>query len=144
MSPAREQRRDDVFDLLVSHPEGMTVHELADALGTNRRNADRAIHDLREYLGFWDDVNVPADNVEPGKPWKYRIAGDLDSIRPWCANRLADAETRIGTIQSMVASIVSATDGRSIEGRKARLIDRYLTRLVEDMELLVESTDPHQ
>ena len=141
MSPARKQRRDDLFDLLVANPTGVTVDDMMDLYGWTHGEANNAIRDLRQFLGTTDNINLPCDPQGKGERWLYRLVGTLDDVRGWTSNRIGDAETRMRTMQAMMASIVSATSGRTLAGRKARVMDKALRRLVEDLDDLI-SADP--
>jgi hypothetical protein len=88
---------------------------------------------LRLLLGNDDQINLVCDPQGTGQPWLYRLIGDVDGARSWVANRLRDSETRIGTIRAICSSLVSATDGRSADGRRARIMDKGLTRILEDL-----------
>lgn len=132
--PRPEQRRDQLFDYAVAHPDGFTIDDLTGDTGWNRRDANAAIHDLREYLGTMDDINLPCSPNGYGQRWIYRLVGTMADTHGWTKNRLGDTETRLRTMNSMTASIVRGTDGRSTEGRKARLIETGLRHLVEDLD----------
>lgn len=137
----REARRDDLWDQLVANPGGITVDEMMDEQGWTHKQANDAIRDLRAYLGLFDDVNLPCDPQGSGERWKYRLVGTLDDVRGWTLNRINDADTRVRTMQAMTASIVKATSGRTVEGRRVRLMNKALTRLVEDLDELLLTVD---
>lgn len=132
-----ETRRDDLFMLLADAPEGITITDIQVKLDLTLNQAKQAIRSLRLFLGEDDEINVPCDppkgDLAKGE-WLYRLVGDLDSVRPWMSNRVNDAETRLRTMTAMMASIVKATHGNSIEGKKARLMETSLRHLVEDLD----------
>jgi len=136
MSPARARRRDDLILLMIAQQSGQTVDDMMVALGCDHPQVNEAIRDVRLWLGDFDEVNLICDPQGTGQRWLYRLVGTLDEMRPWAANRVADSASRIRTMASMLASVVSATDGRSIEGRKARVMERSLRRLVEDLDVI--------
>ena len=131
---ANETRRDELFSYAVDHPEGFTIDDLTGDTDWNRRDANAAIHDLRKFLGDTDDINLVCNPNGHGQRWVYRLVGDLAGLQPWARNRLGDSETRLRTMNSMTASIVKATDGRSAEGKRARIIETGLRHLVEDLD----------
>lgn len=131
---AREGRRDELFDLLVSNPGGLNVNDMMDQLGFTHKQVNEAIHDLRAYLGEYDSINLPCQPQGRGERWLYQLVGTFAGVRDWTANRVGDSESRIRTMQSMLTSIVSATDGRTNEGKRARTMERALRRLVEDLD----------
>lgn len=135
---APERRRDDLFDLAVANPEGITIDDMSDHLGVSHRECKAAIRDLRLFLGDYDDINFPCDPGEYNERWVYRLVGTLDDVTPWVTNRIGDGVSRIRTIQAMSASMVAATDGRTVEGKMSRLMERQLTRLVEDLDSLAD------
>ena len=133
MSTARETRRDELFAELVADPAGLTVDDMME-WGWSHHQANDAIHDLRAYLGQNDDVNLVCEPQGKGEPWLYRLVGSLADVRGWSRNRITDTESRLRTMQSVLASIVSATSGRTVDGRKVRLMERSVRRLVEDLD----------
>lgn len=141
MSTAREDRRDLLWDQVVGNPAGITVNDMMDEHGWTMKQANEAIHDLRAYLGAYDDINLVCDPQGSGQRWLYRLVGSLDEVRDWTRNRVNDGETRVRTMQSMMSSVVSATSGRTTEGRKARIMAKALRRLVEDLDDLLVNVD---
>ena len=137
MSLIRQQRRDDLFDFAVQEVNGFTVEDVMAELEITHHQANQAIHDLRLFLGDFDSLNLPCDPAGHCERWLYRLVGDLDSTRVWSTNRVRDAESRIRTMDAMLQSIVRATDGRSTQGRKARVMERALRRLVEDLDTIL-------
>jgi len=136
MPTRREMRRDDLFLLAVAEPNGITVDDMMQHLGCNHRDVNQAIRDLRAFLGDTDDLNFPCDPQGQGERWLYRLVGNYDDVRAWAANRVGDAESRLRTMQAMLASIVRATDGRTVAGRRARIMETALRHLVEDLDLM--------
>jgi Asp-tRNA(Asn)/Glu-tRNA(Gln) amidotransferase A subunit family amidase len=105
--------------------------------GWTHEQANKAIRDLRAWLGEYDSVSLPCDPQGQGDRWLYRLTGDLSEVEAWSANRMRDADSRLRTMQAMLASIVSGTSGRTRDGYRARLMERQLRRLVEDLDGLV-------
>lgn len=135
----RIDRVNVLFDLLAASPEGLTMGDIALGLGCGRRLADKAVHDLRIVLGDSDTINVPSDPQGRGEPWLYFLKGDIDGNRRWITNRLGDTESRLRTMRALAASLVSGSDGRTVDGRRARLIERALRRLIEDLDDLLSA-----
>jgi hypothetical protein len=132
---ARVARRDALFDLLVASPQGVTVDEIAFRLVCSLNRVRLAIRDLRIFLGDDDTINVPCRPQGTDERWLYTLESGLtDSTRIWSANRIGDTETRLHTMHAVSSSAVAATDERTIEGRKARVIERGLRRTIEDLE----------
>lgn len=136
MSPRSEQLRDELFDLAVAHPDGFTVDDIKRQLSIPHKKANIAIRELRKFLGEFDDINLVCDPQGSGERWAYRLAGTLDDMRPWVVGRINDADSRLRTIQAMMSTVVRSTHGNSIEGRRARVIERALGRLVEDLDAI--------
>jgi hypothetical protein len=138
----REERRDVLYDQLVANPDGITVEDMIDEhaktyFGTSwdglYRMARDAIHDLRLFLGEVDSINLICDPQGKGERWLYRLVGTPAEATPWLQNRFDDTESRLFTIESVARSMVTATDGRTKRGRKARVTERALRRLREDL-----------
>lgn len=138
MSAARDLRRDELFDDLVANPAGLTVDDMMAMHGWTHGQTNTAIRDLRRYLGDIDDLNLPCEPQSKGERWVYRLVGRLDDVRSWIDNRITDADSRLRTMQAVMHSIVAATSGRTVEGRRARVMEKALRRLVEDLDDLIE------
>jgi hypothetical protein len=122
-----------LFDYAVSHPDGFTYVDIQADLRWRRKELLKVVKGLRSLLGSIDQINLVCDPTGPGQPWSYRLVGTVKDAQPWTANRLGDAETRLTTIRSVASSIAAGTDGRTTDGKRARLIKRALTRLLEDL-----------
>jgi hypothetical protein len=61
------------------------------------------------------------------------LTGDYDEVAPWHHNRIHDCESRLETIENVARSIVLATDAKTVEGRKSRLMVKVIHRLREDI-----------
>ena len=142
ISAARETRRDNLFDLVVASPDGVTVSQMMAEMDLTKKQAGVAIRDLRLFLGEYDGVNLPCVPQKPGEEWVYHLAGTLDDVREWAISRINDTVSRLLTMDAVMSSIVEATDGRSLEGRKARIIERSLARLLEDIETMQTADNP--
>jgi hypothetical protein len=131
-----------MFDQLVANPDGVTIAELTAEQGTSTVMTRGVVRRLREACGQTDTINLVCepDAADPNGQWLYRLVGKLDDARWWLSNRIGDAESRIRTVQGVTASLARAADGRTAEGKRVRLMDRALTRLVEDLD---ELTDHH-
>lgn len=124
-----------LFDFAVMHSEtGFTQPEAAAALGVDVRQMPRFINALRKEFGE-SDINLIADPDGTNK-WIYRLTGRPEDARAWNSNRVGDMESRLTTMKAVAHSLTNSTDGRSLEGRKARIIDRSLGRLIEDLAVL--------
>lgn len=133
MNQARILRRDALYDLLVANPTGITVDDMMDLLDVSYETARKTIRDLRRFLGDDDEINVPCTPNGMNERWLYTLEATLENSQEWISNRLGDAESRLETMAAMTASLVRSTDGRSIEGKKARILDRAFRRAAEDL-----------
>lgn len=122
----------DLFDLLVSR-QTVTIDEIADHLKIDTRRAREVVHQLRLVFGADDSINLVCTPNGTRQRWLYALVGEIDGSTPWIANRVGDAATRLETMEAVMTSIERATDGRSIEGRRARIIRRACTRAREDL-----------
>ncbi len=133
MTLQREEDAGTLFDFCVEHPEGWVIREAQDALDWSFRRVREAIRALRLILGDDDSLNLTCDPQGSGEQWLYQLVGNLEMGGPWVTNRLQDTEARLETIDAFTRSMVKGTDGRSVEGRKARLIERSVRHLLEDL-----------
>jgi hypothetical protein len=132
MSTPSESQVDLLFDLAASRPDGFTYKDVNEVLGWDRPYFIKVARYLR--LAFAEDkINLVCNPQGKNEPWLYELVGTLDDSRAWTTNRLLDAETRLHTVWSVAKSIVEGTDGRSREGRRARIIARACQRANEDL-----------
>jgi len=129
-----------LFDYAADKPEGFTYRDVEKELGWDRKMFFATARKLRVLLGNDDRINLVCDPQGTRQPWLYRLSGDVDGARGWVANRLGDAETRIGTMQSVCATLERATDGRTSDGRRARVMNKGLTRIIEDLAELTHGS----
>jgi hypothetical protein len=123
----------ELFDFALARGEqGFTHLDAQAALGWNRNQFSHASRKLREILKG-EPVNLVCSQESLREPWVYRLTGEQGPSREWQSNRLLDAETRLETIEHVAASLVQATDARSLEGRRARIIQRGVGRTLEDL-----------
>jgi hypothetical protein len=126
-----------LFDLLVDAPDGLVVFQMMAALELDKWTVDQAIRDVRMIFAD-DEINLVCDPQGASEQWLYRLVGCYEEAAPWLASRSSDQETRLRTMKAVTQSMVNNADGRTTEGRKARLKLKYFTRLIEDLEELRE------
>lgn len=122
-----------LFDYAASQPEGFTYKDVEKDLGWHKPEFMRVSRQLRLLLGHDDQINLICDRQGRWQPWRYQLVGTMDQAREWGRNRIDDAEARMRTIAAVLDSIVRATDGRSRDGRRARIMQRAMTRAMEDL-----------
>lgn len=123
---------DALFDFAVAHPDGFTNEQfMAHAGLTYLAEFNQTAKRLRETLAE-DTITLICDPTDGGR-WLYRLVGNLEDGSPWVQNRLRDAESRFTTIGAVVNTIVNATDGRTFDGKRARLMQKAIVRLREDL-----------
>lgn len=122
-----------LFDFAVGRGDlGFTHLDAQAALGWERKQFADACRKLRAILKG-EPANLVCSQQELRAPWVYRLTAEQGHSREWQANRLMDAETRLETIENVAASLVKATDAHSLEGRRARIIQRGVSRTLEDL-----------
>jgi hypothetical protein len=129
-----------LFDYAVEHPGGFTYQDAMNDLGWQKPYFTRVHRQLRLLLGNDDQINLVCDPQGRGEPWRYRLIGDIEGARGWVDNRLRDSESRVTTVRAITASLVRATDGRTNDGRRARIMNRGLGRILEDLAELDHGT----
>lgn len=141
---ARRYDYDDLvnrlFDALADAPKGWTIHEISSYLEIPRRVADNIIRALRMSLGDSDEINV-VYRVD-GKQRRYLLVGNFEDAKERLDIRLATYLANFETEVGILRSIVAGSDGRTREGRKARVVLKYFTRLREDLAELEVPADP--
>lgn len=123
---------DELFDYATANPEGFTNEDFMAARDVSLERFKTAAKNLRKT--FEDDtINLVCDPAGDGGRWIYRLVGTFKEAKPWIKNRLDDTESRLVTINSVATSSVNGSDGRTLEGRRARLIEKTTRRLIEDL-----------
>lgn len=127
-----------IFDYLVSHPDGGTVHDFAEALSFPLPTIRRGIRDARMILGEGDTLFILCEPQGAREPWRYYLVDGSQVVNMeesnWAVNRIHDAQSRVALIATAMRVAERATDGRTLEGKKARVLARACSRLVEDLE----------
>jgi hypothetical protein len=124
-----------LFDYAVTRPEGFTRGEACAALGVSHYTFKRAAHKLRLILADDDTINLIANRPPLWRDqWLYQLVGNTADAMWWSTNRRKDSETRLRTIHAVNRSMVAGTTARTLDGRAARVIDKGLGRLIEDLD----------
>lgn len=123
-----------LFDFSTDHAT-FTYEDACRAFGWPRTYFYKVVRRLRRILGE-DEITLTCKTQGPYEPWLYSLVATIEGHEFWIGNRIKDAETRFLTMESTMRSIVGATDGRSMEGRKARRIEMSLRHLREELALL--------
>lgn len=132
------ERAEELFSLLAA--DDMNRDEICADRGWTHGQLRAAVQKLRDILAAdGDTINVVCEPDGWRQPWQYRLraGGDiLDAEESrWMTNRLGDTERRITTIGHVLDAAVNATDGRTIEGRKARIYQLHISRAIEEIAL---------
>lgn len=125
----------ELFDYAVSKPNGFTWSDATEDLEWSRPKFNLTVRQLRLVLGG-DDINLVAEPGGHWEPYIYRLVGTYGEAREWLATRIRDMESRLELVHAVATSVTRAADGRSVQGRKARKIERtvgYLLRELGDM-----------
>jgi hypothetical protein len=131
----RIEKVTELWQFAVAHPEGFTRDDVASACSWAEQPSHffAVVRALRITIGAETDINLVCEPQGPNERWRYRLVGTAEAAGPWSRNRLSDTEARLDTIYGVSRSLVAATDGRSTDGRKARLIEKSVRRLREDL-----------
>ncbi len=124
-----------LFDYAVSKPEGFTYVDVKQDIGWGRPEFFQVVRAMRMVWAN-DTITLPCDPQGVREPWLYRLVGLPEEARDWQLNRLEDCRSRLKTIEAVSLSIVNGTDGRTIEGRMARLIETTARHLGEQLDLM--------
>lgn len=125
-----------LFDYAVTQPEGFTADDACAELFISYSHFVKCVRRLRLILAPDDTINLIADRQGKNERWRYRLVGTLAESMWWGTNRRKDGLSRLQTMKAVNHSILTSTDGRTMEGRRARVIDKGLSRLIEDLEEL--------
>ena len=128
---------DQLFDYAVANPDGFTRSDACAKLECSSREFDATVRELRRILGDGDDIYLVCWTQGRGE-WRYQLIGNFDGSREWGVWMLAHSEARIETQQWLYRTLVKALDGRTIEGRKARMMERAMRHLHEELVAIDE------
>lgn len=115
------ERAQALIDFAEALPEGFVWTEAAEELGLDRSQFYRTVRVVRLALAD-QGWNLVCDPQEVHEPFLYRLVGTHEDSARWARERLDDSATRLGTIEAVAATVVGVTDGRTADGKKARLI----------------------
>jgi hypothetical protein len=136
---AAEKRAEELFDLLTGGD--LTSAEIMDKTGWVRSQLFKAVQTLRDILAANGDViSVTAEPQGLRETWLYSLRAGKQIVDPeksrWVINRLQDAERRVETIAHVLEVAVNSLDGRTSEGKKARVYHLHIKRAQEEVALL--------
>lgn len=129
---------DELFDFAVAHPEGFTRGQACEEFTCASREYDTAVRELRRILGTDDNIYLACWTNGNRGQWRYQLIGNFDGAREWGAWMLAHSEARIETQQWLYRALVKALDGRTVEGRKAKMMERAMRHLHEELVAIDE------
>lgn len=135
MSARAENDAKDMLAILAGAPDGITMPDMCEQLDWPIWRGHRAKTLIRRVCAETDTINLVCEPAGFG-PWLYLLVGTLEDATTWVTIRLHDTESRLATMQNVMASLVRASDGRSTDGRKARMLERTFRHLIEDLEAL--------
>lgn len=135
MTPHRAALAGQLFDHLVAHSSS-TMPEMCRALGRRERITEQAIRDLRAILGTGDTINVVATPNGRGQPWRYELAACSMPSKWWESNRVVDLHSRVETVRSVVTSMLTGLDGRTVDGRGQRLFKAALDNILTTLDAI--------
>lgn len=127
-----------LFDYAVDHRDGFTYEQVATVLGWDYATFMDVVRRLRLILGD-EEHTLLCTPQGSGERWLYRLTDDPDVHLIWSRFRLRTVETSLETAEHAAQSITNATDGRTVDGRKARIILRSVHRLREDLAEIAEA-----
>lgn len=121
-----------LFDFAADKPDGFVVQDVLDDLEFTRAQFYKAVRALRLILAD-DSINLICDQQGFGAPHTYRLVGTFEKAGPWVRQRMRGIESQLESVLAATSSIVNASDGRTLDGKKARLVNRHVGRLIEDL-----------
>lgn len=135
-------RVEQMYDLLVAHPGGVTFGDLAADQEVSDYMTRLVLHNLRLALGEGEGDGEGINVVclrEPGGRYRYQLVGTVDDAQPWQQTRRRDLRARAETSLAVAKSMFAGTAPSTPERRAARTIVRTLARLVEDIDEFPDS-----
>ncbi len=130
---------DALFDFAVAHPDGFKNSDFMTDADVTLDDFNKATNGLRAVLSD-DTITLVCEPAGASEKWTYRLVGQVEEGSAWVQNRLKDAESRFKTLASVSQALVNATDGRTADGRRARIINKAVSRLLEDLAELEDAS----
>ena len=130
------ERRDQLFDFAHARPGGFTSDAVMHHFGWSSRQTSDAIRSLREFLGDFDEINLPCTPNGPGERWTYRLTDNHEESAAWVSNRVKDTTARLRTIHAVTASTLAAADRRTVAGRHAVEMEMAIRHLLENIDTI--------
>jgi|SRR5882757_902302 len=137
-----------LFDAFVKSPNGLDIHQIGDILnldtfesnGSGRKRAFKVIRQLRLRLGTFngdpnDDLHgytVPIKKINNKSV--YFLTANREQGSEWQGIRADTVLSRLEVDLAHWQSMVSSTDGRTTNGKIARLYVKHFSRLIEDVQ----------
>lgn len=120
-----------LFDYAAVHPEFYAT-DVCEEHGWSSGQFGKAARALRLILAT-DSINLICLQQGFGKPKLYSLVGTLEKAGPWVHERMRGIESQLETVLAVSSSLVNSSDGRTVSGKKARLVARHVGRLIEDL-----------
>ena len=139
MTPRDEKDVELLYDYAQAKPEGFTYKDVARDLGwEDRSRLFRTARYVRLMFAN-DSINLVCEPQGQREPWRYRLVGTYAEARGWGGNRDRDLKTRVATICAVAKTLVHTTDGRTMEGKRARLVESTLSNLLVQLAAMQEA-----
>ena len=132
----------DLFDLLATQPDGVTIHEISSRLGIAARTARLVISQLRSDLGLGDVIAVVV--VRDGNKQLYKLSADPSDegdVSEWSRTRSKTVSSQLKTLSESWSAVARGCETSPVERRKSQFINKSLARLQEDVEDLFPETE---
>jgi len=126
-----------LFDFAAAHRRGFTYEDVSRRLHWPYPAFMGAVRRVRRILGN-EDQTLLCTPQGSGERWLYQLTSDPKVHRTWTRFRLKSIESSLETTERAATTIMRATDGRTVDGRKARLIERSVRHLREDLAAIRE------
>lgn len=128
-----DDKAGQLFDFASGHARGFVFKQVHDKFGWERYTFGRAVRRVRRILRSNSDGTLICTPQGMSEPWRYQLTGNWQEAAPWAHNRIGDVESRLETIEDVTVGVLQVTDGRSADGRKAKLVVKVIRRLREDI-----------
>lgn len=129
-----DDKAGDLSDYAIGHPNGFTADRACADLGWEYPDFIRVVRRVREiFSGDTDEWTLICEPQGQNEQWRYRWTRGYEEAKFWLANRTGDTDSRLNTMLMVARTTMSAEDGRSISGRKARKRVKMFSRLIEDL-----------
>lgn len=127
----------DLYEELTNRPMGMDKRQIAEYLDVPLKVASHTITRLRLELGDGDSIMVPIRHE--GTRQVYFLSAQKDEAQAWLETRARTQAAKIKTEVATFAAMVRGADGRTTDGKLARMLSMQAQQMDQTLTAYLTS-----